>query len=71
MGEHCIRRSLLHNQYSSNDQVKKDEMGRACITHGDKKNAYGMLVGKLEGKRPLGRTITRRRREDRIIIDLR
>jgi hypothetical protein len=30
-------------------------MGRACSTNREKKNAYRMLVGKPEGKRPLGR----------------
>jgi hypothetical protein len=25
-------------------------MGRACITHGEKMNAYRILVGKPEGK---------------------
>jgi hypothetical protein len=30
-------------------------MGRACSTNGEKRNAYGILVGKPEGKRPLGR----------------
>jgi hypothetical protein len=30
-------------------------MGRACSTHGEKRNAYRILVGKLEGRRPLGR----------------
>jgi hypothetical protein len=35
-------------------------MGRGCSTHGEKRNAFRMLVGKPEGKRPLGR----RRRED-------
>jgi hypothetical protein len=30
-------------------------MGGACITNGVKKNAYRLLVGKPEGKRPLGR----------------
>jgi hypothetical protein len=43
-------------------------MGRACSTHGDK-NAYSILVGKPEGKRPLGRP--RRRWEDRIGMDVR
>jgi hypothetical protein len=28
-------------------------MGRACSTNGAKKNAYRILVGKPEGKRPL------------------
>jgi hypothetical protein len=30
-------------------------MGRARSTHGAKRNAYRTLVGKPEGKRPLGR----------------
>jgi hypothetical protein len=30
-------------------------MGGACSTNGEKRNAYGLLVGKPEGKRPLGR----------------
>jgi hypothetical protein len=35
---------------------------------GEKKNAYRILVGKPEGKRPLGRL--RRRWEDNIRMDL-
>jgi hypothetical protein len=38
-------------------------------TNGEKRNAYRILVGKLEGKRPLGRL--RRRWVDNIKIDLR
>jgi hypothetical protein len=30
-------------------------MGRTCSTNGEKRNAYMILVGKPEGKRPLGR----------------
>jgi hypothetical protein len=30
-------------------------MGRACSTHGEKSNAYRILVGKAEGKRSIGR----------------
>jgi hypothetical protein len=30
-------------------------MGRACSTNGEKRNACRILVGKPEGKRPLGR----------------
>jgi hypothetical protein len=30
-------------------------MGRACSTNGAKRIAYRILVGKPEGKRPLGR----------------
>jgi hypothetical protein len=44
-------------------------MGSACSTNGEKRNAYGTLVGKPEGKRPLGRR--RRRRVCSIKIDLR
>jgi hypothetical protein len=36
------------------DQVKEDETGRARSTNGEKRNAYMILVGKSEGKRPLG-----------------
>jgi hypothetical protein len=34
-------------------------MDRACSTNGKKRNAYRILMGKPEGKRPLG-TRTRR-----------
>jgi hypothetical protein len=30
-------------------------MGRVCSMYGAKNNAYRILVGKPEGKRPLGR----------------
>jgi hypothetical protein len=44
-------------------------MGRACSTNGTKLNAYKILVGKLEGTRPLGRP--RRRWVDNIKMDFR
>jgi transposase len=44
-------------------------MGRACSTNGVKGDAYRILVGKSEGKRPLGRP--RCRWVDNIKIDLR
>jgi hypothetical protein len=44
-------------------------MGKACSTTGEKKNAYTILVGKPEGKRPLGRQ--RSRWVDNIKMDLR
>jgi hypothetical protein len=47
----------------------EDEMGRACSTNGAKKNAYRILVGKPEGRRPLGRP--RRSCVDNIKMDLR
>jgi hypothetical protein len=48
--------------------VKEDEMGRACSTNGEKRNAYRILVGEPKGRRPLGRS--RRRWVDNINMDL-
>jgi hypothetical protein len=47
--------------------VKEDGIGRACSTNGEK-NAYRILLGKPEGKSPLGRP---RRRVDNVKTDLR
>jgi hypothetical protein len=44
-------------------------MGRSCSTNGVKRNTYKILVGKPEGKRPLGRR--KRRWVDNIQMDLR
>jgi hypothetical protein len=44
-------------------------MDRACSTNGETRNAYRIVVGKPERKRPLGRT--RRRRMDNIKMDCR
>jgi hypothetical protein len=49
--------------------VKEDEMGRACSTNGEKRNAYRILLGIPERKRPLGRP--RRRWVGNIKMDLR
>jgi hypothetical protein len=63
----------LHNLYSSPsivriaNQIKKDEMGGACSTNGEEEKC--ILVGKAEGKRPLGRP--RWRWVDNIKMDLR
>jgi hypothetical protein len=43
-------------------------MGGACNADREKRGVYRVLVGKPEGKRPLGRPI--RRWEDNIRIDL-
>jgi hypothetical protein len=43
-------------------------MGGPCRTNGEKRNPYRLLVGKPEGKRPLGRP--RRRWVDNIRMDL-
>jgi len=43
-------------------------MGGACSAYGERRGVLRGLVGKPEGKRPLG--IPRRRREDNIKMDL-
>jgi hypothetical protein len=43
-------------------------MGGACSTNGEMRNAYRFLVGKPEGRRPLGRP--RRRFLDNIKMDV-
>jgi hypothetical protein len=60
---------FVRRYYNYNDQVKGDEMGRACSTNRAKWNAYRILVGKAEGKRPLKRLI--RRGLNNIDMDLR
>jgi hypothetical protein len=42
-------------------------MDGSCSTNGGKRNAYRLLVGKPEGKRPLGRS--KRRWVDNIRMD--
>jgi len=37
----------------SGDQIKKNEIGEACSTHGERRCAYRVLVGNPEGKKPL------------------
>ena len=45
-----------------------NEMGGACSAYGERRDVYKVLVGKPEGKRPLGRP--RRRWEDNIKMDI-
>jgi hypothetical protein len=47
--------------------IKEDWMGQVCGTNGEERDAYRILVGKPEGKRPLGRP--RRRCVDDIKLD--
>jgi hypothetical protein len=63
----------LHNLYSPSDiirQIKSSRMRWAghAARMGEGRNFYRVLVGKPEGKRPLGRP--RRRWEDGIKMDL-
>jgi hypothetical protein len=48
--------------------MKNDEVGGTCGTHGEGRIVYRVLVGRPEGKRPLGKL--RRRWEDNIKLDL-
>jgi len=59
----------LNNLYSSPNKIKKNEIGGACSAYGEGRGVYRVLVGKLEGRRPLGRP--RRRWDDNIRMDLR
>jgi hypothetical protein len=49
-------------------QAKKDEVNGVCSTQGKIRNAYKIVLGKPEGKRPLGRS--RRRWENNLKQDL-
>jgi hypothetical protein len=49
----------FHNLYSSPNIIKMIKLWKtrwACSTNGKKKNAYRILMGKPEGKRPLGKS---------------
>jgi hypothetical protein len=45
---------VLFVRYNYSDQVKEDEMRRICSSHGEKSTCR-ISMGKLEGKRQLGR----------------
>jgi hypothetical protein len=67
-----LRKKELHNLYSSPNIIKMIKSRRMRWTGnvarmGETRNAYRILVGKPEGKRPLGRP--RRRLVDNIKID--
>jgi hypothetical protein len=47
--------------------IKDDEVGGTCSTHGEERSDYRVLVGRPEGKRPLGKP--RCRWEDNIKLD--
>jgi len=58
----------LLTQYCSVHQIEKNEISGAYSTYGERRCVYRVLVGKPEGKRPLGRP--RHRWEDNIKMDL-
>jgi hypothetical protein len=55
-------------RYYEGDKIKEDDVIWTCSTHGEVRNAYKILVRKLERTRLLGRR--RCRWEDNIKIDL-
>jgi hypothetical protein len=63
---------MLHficiSPYCLGEQVKKNEIGGECSKYGERGGVYRVLVGKPEGKRPLGRS--RLTLEDNIEMDL-
>ena len=58
--------SVLLTEYCAGGKIEKNEMGGACGAYGG--GVHRFLVGKPEGKGPLGRP--RRRWEDNIKMDL-
>jgi hypothetical protein len=59
----------FHNVYSSPSIIRMIKMSRACSRNGEKRNAYRILLGKPERKRPLGRP--RRKWVNNVRMDLR
>jgi hypothetical protein len=56
VGGSCRRGATSIVLFAKNNyikQVKDDEMGKACSMYVEKRNAYGILVGKPEGRIPL------------------
>jgi hypothetical protein len=71
---HCLHNEELHNLYSSPSIIRviksrKMRWAGHAARMGERRNAYRNLVGKPEGKRPLGRP--RRRWVNNIKMDLR
>jgi hypothetical protein len=59
----------LWTTYYWDDQIKEDEMGKACSTHGEMRHSYKIFVEKSEQKRPIGKV--RHRWENNIKMDVR
>jgi hypothetical protein len=45
----------LWTTYYWDDQIKEDERGKACSTHGEMRHSYNIFVEKPEQKRPIGK----------------
>jgi hypothetical protein len=58
----------IYISYTSRNKIEKIEMGGACSMYGEGRGVYRVLMGKPEGKRPLGRP--RRRWEVNVRMDL-
>ena len=54
--------------YCADGKIEKNEVGGACVVYGEGRGVHRVLVGKPEGKSPLGKP--RRRWEDNIKMDL-
>jgi hypothetical protein len=52
--------------YCAGDKIEKGEMSGACRVYGEGRRLYRVMVGKPEGKRPLGRP--KRRWEDNMYL---
>jgi hypothetical protein len=59
---------MILRKYYLGDKIKKNEMGGACVLMMERRDAYRILVGTSEGRRPLGRL--RHRWEDNIKMGL-
>ena len=46
---------MLFTQYCSGDKIEKNETGGHVARMGERRGMYRVLMGKTEGKRPLGR----------------
>jgi hypothetical protein len=47
--------SVLLTHYFAGDEIEKNEMGGHVVRMGEGRGMYRILMGKPEGKRPLGR----------------
>jgi len=50
---------VLLTQNCAGDKIEKNEMGWACGAYGLGEGVFRILLGKLEGRRPLGRPRSR------------